>query len=69
MLMRALQAVPEELSMQPPRPLSLQRIASLLTLLAHLTLAASSTAPEPSRWVIALSFRTGRSAPPERAGG
>ncbi|XP_034517020.1 RNA polymerase II-associated protein 1 isoform X2 [Ailuropoda melanoleuca] len=47
-LMRALQAVPEELSMQPPRPLSLQRIASLLTLLAHLTLAASSTAPEPS---------------------
>lgn len=47
-LMRALQAVPAELSTQPPRPLSVQRIASLLTLLAQLTLAASSTAPEPS---------------------
>nr|XP_035940542.1 RNA polymerase II-associated protein 1 [Halichoerus grypus]XP_035940543.1 RNA polymerase II-associated protein 1 [Halichoerus grypus] len=47
-LMRALQAVPGELSTQPPRPLSVQRIASLLTLLAQLTLAASSTAPEPS---------------------
>ncbi|XP_039088797.1 RNA polymerase II-associated protein 1 isoform X1 [Hyaena hyaena] len=47
-LMRALQAVPEELSTQPPQPLSVQRIASLLTLLTQLTLAASSTAPEPS---------------------
>ncbi|XP_030887442.1 RNA polymerase II-associated protein 1 isoform X3 [Leptonychotes weddellii] len=47
-LLRALQAVPGELSTQPPRPLSVQRIASLLTLLAQLTLAASSTAPEPS---------------------
>ncbi|XP_021551310.1 RNA polymerase II-associated protein 1 [Neomonachus schauinslandi] len=47
-LMQALQAVPGELSTQPPRPLSVQRIASLLTLLAQLTLAASSTAPEPS---------------------
>lgn len=49
MLMRALQAVPEELSTQPARPLSMQRIASLLTLLAQLTLATSSTTPEPSR--------------------
>ncbi|XP_064426712.1 RNA polymerase II-associated protein 1 isoform X5 [Mirounga angustirostris] len=48
-LMRALQAVPGELSTQPPRPLSVQRIASFLTLLAQLTLATSSTAPEPSR--------------------
>ncbi|XP_005638334.2 RNA polymerase II-associated protein 1 [Canis lupus familiaris] len=47
-LMRALQSVPEELSAQPPQPLSVQRIASLLTLLTRLTLAASSTAPEPS---------------------
>ncbi|XP_032712678.1 RNA polymerase II-associated protein 1 isoform X2 [Lontra canadensis] len=47
-LMRALQAVPEELSTQPARPLSMQRIASLLTLLAQLTLATSNTAPEPS---------------------
>ncbi|XP_064426710.1 RNA polymerase II-associated protein 1 isoform X3 [Mirounga angustirostris] len=47
-LMRALQAVPGELSTQPPRPLSVQRIASFLTLLAQLTLATSSTAPEPS---------------------
>ncbi|XP_059037198.1 RNA polymerase II-associated protein 1 isoform X1 [Mustela lutreola] len=47
-LMRALQAVPEELSTQPARPLSMQRIASLLTLLAQLTLATSSTTPEPS---------------------
>uniref|UniRef100_A0A673U5F3 RNA polymerase II associated protein 1 n=1 Tax=Suricata suricatta TaxID=37032 RepID=A0A673U5F3_SURSU len=47
-LMRALQAVPEELSTQPPQPLSVQRIASLLTLLTQLTLAASSTASEPN---------------------
>ncbi|XP_030174299.1 RNA polymerase II-associated protein 1 isoform X2 [Lynx canadensis] len=47
-LMRALQAVPEELSTQPPQPLSVQRIASLLTLLTQLTLAASSTVPESS---------------------
>ena len=65
MLMRALQAVPEELSTQPPQPLSVQRIASLLTLLTQLTLAASSTVPESSRYVIALSFRTGGSTPPE----
>lgn len=48
-LMRALQSVPEELSTQPPQPLSVQRIAALLTLLTRLTLATSSTAPEPSR--------------------
>ncbi|XP_072594423.1 RNA polymerase II-associated protein 1 isoform X4 [Vulpes vulpes] len=47
-LMRALQSVPEELSTQPPQPLSVQRIAALLTLLTRLTLATSSTAPEPS---------------------
>ncbi|EQB77316.1 RNA polymerase II-associated protein 1 isoform 1 [Camelus ferus] len=47
-LMQALQAVPKELSTHPPQPLALQRIASLLTLLTQLTLAASSTALEPS---------------------
>ncbi|XP_037358157.1 RNA polymerase II-associated protein 1 [Talpa occidentalis] len=47
-LMRALQAVPKELSTHPPQPLSVQRIASLLTLLTQLTLAASSTSPGPS---------------------
>ncbi|XP_008585777.1 PREDICTED: RNA polymerase II-associated protein 1 isoform X1 [Galeopterus variegatus] len=46
-LMRALQAVPVELSTCPPQPLSMQRIASLLTLLTQLTLAADST-PEPT---------------------
>ena len=49
MLMQTLQAVPKELSSHVPRPLALQRIASLLTLLTQLTLAASSTTPEPSR--------------------
>lgn len=48
-LMRALQAVPKELSSPPPRPLALQRIASLLTLLTQLTLAAGRIAPEPNR--------------------
>uniref|UniRef100_A0A8D2AQ27 RNA polymerase II associated protein 1 n=1 Tax=Sciurus vulgaris TaxID=55149 RepID=A0A8D2AQ27_SCIVU len=42
-LMRALQTVPTELSSHPLQPLSMQRIASLLTLLTQLTLAASST--------------------------
>ncbi|KAG8514613.1 RNA polymerase II-associated protein 1 [Galemys pyrenaicus] len=46
-LMRALQAVPKELSTHPPRPLSTQWAASLLTLLTQLTLAASSTSPAP----------------------
>ncbi|XP_037057915.1 RNA polymerase II-associated protein 1 [Peromyscus leucopus] len=45
-LMRALQTLPTELSTHPPRPLSMQRMASLLTLLTQLTLAASSTHPE-----------------------
>lgn len=47
-LMQALQAVPKELNVHSPRPLSMQRIASLLSLLTQLTLAASNTAPEPS---------------------
>ncbi|XP_053451830.1 RNA polymerase II-associated protein 1 isoform X3 [Nycticebus coucang] len=47
MLMQALQAVPQELSTYPPQPLSRQRIASLLTLLTQLTLAAGSNPPEP----------------------
>ncbi|XP_045394032.1 RNA polymerase II-associated protein 1 isoform X1 [Lemur catta] len=46
-LMRALQAVPQELSTHPPQPLSVRRIASLLTLLTQLTLAAGSTCPKP----------------------
>ncbi|XP_069453959.1 RNA polymerase II-associated protein 1 isoform X3 [Ovis canadensis] len=49
-LMRALQAVPKELSSPPPRPLVLQRIASLLTLLTQLTLAAGRIAPEPNSY-------------------
>lgn len=49
-LMRALQAVPKELSSPPPRPLALQRIASLLTLLTQLTLAAGRIAPEPNSY-------------------
>lgn len=47
-LIRALQVMPKELSTHPLQPLSMQRIASLLTVLTQLTLAASSTAPEPS---------------------
>lgn len=47
--MRALQAVPKELSTHPCQPLAMQRIASLLTVLTQLTLAAGSTAPKPSR--------------------
>ncbi|XP_006831958.1 PREDICTED: RNA polymerase II-associated protein 1 [Chrysochloris asiatica] len=46
-LVQALRAVPQELATQPPRPLAMQRIASLLTLLTRLTLATSSTNPEP----------------------
>ncbi|XP_008054597.1 RNA polymerase II-associated protein 1 [Carlito syrichta] len=46
-LMRALQAVPWELSTHPPQPLTVQRIASLLTLLTQLTLAACSVPPDP----------------------
>ncbi|KAL6042973.1 hypothetical protein STEG23_014834, partial [Scotinomys teguina] len=45
-LMRTLQTLPTELSTHPPQPLSMQRMASLLTLLTQLTLAASSTHPE-----------------------
>ncbi|XP_009003767.3 RNA polymerase II-associated protein 1 isoform X2 [Callithrix jacchus] len=45
-VMRALQVVPQELSTHPPQPLSMQRIASLLTLLTQLTLAAGSTPTE-----------------------
>ncbi|XP_077905147.1 RNA polymerase II-associated protein 1 [Ictidomys tridecemlineatus] len=45
-LMRALQAVPMELSNHPLQRLSMQRIASLLTLLTQLTLAASNTCNE-----------------------
>lgn len=44
MLIRALQAVPKELSTHLPQPLSMQRIASLLTVLTQLTLTASNTA-------------------------
>lgn len=48
-LMRALQAVPTELSSHSPQPLSMQRMASMFTLLTQLTLAASSTYHEPIR--------------------
>lgn len=48
-LMQALQDVPKELSSPPPRPLAVQRIASLLTLLTQLTLAAGHIAPEHNR--------------------
>ncbi|CAO2579293.1 RNA polymerase II-associated protein 1 [Lemmus lemmus] len=47
-LMRALQTLPTELSTHSPKPLSMQRMASLLTLLTQLTLAAGSTHSEPS---------------------
>ncbi|XP_051000387.1 RNA polymerase II-associated protein 1 [Acomys russatus] len=47
-LIRALQTLPTELSARPPQPLSMQRMASLLTLLTQLTLAASSIHPEPT---------------------
>ncbi|XP_036153884.1 RNA polymerase II-associated protein 1 isoform X5 [Myotis myotis] len=47
-LIRALQVMPKELSTHLPQPLSMQRIASLLTVLTQLTLAASSTALQPS---------------------
>ncbi|KAM4829813.1 RNA polymerase II-associated protein 1 [Thomomys bottae] len=46
-LLRALQAVPTELGVHPLPPLSVQRVASLLTLLTQLTLAASGIHPEP----------------------
>lgn len=49
MLIQALQVMPKELSTHLPQPLTMQRIASLLTVLTQLTLAASSTTPEPSR--------------------
>ncbi|XP_031227395.1 RNA polymerase II-associated protein 1 [Mastomys coucha] len=48
-LLRALQTLPTELSTHPLQPLSMQRMAALLTLLTQLTLAASSTHPEPTR--------------------
>ncbi|KAM5240978.1 RNA polymerase II-associated protein 1 isoform 1-T5 [Hipposideros larvatus] len=47
-LMRALQAMPKALSTHPCQPLSMQRIASFLTVLTQLTLAAGSTAPKAS---------------------
>ncbi|XP_058149940.1 RNA polymerase II-associated protein 1 isoform X2 [Dasypus novemcinctus] len=47
-LVQALRAVPQELSTHPPQPLSRQRIASLLTLLTQLTLAATSDSAEAS---------------------
>ncbi|XP_037690191.1 LOW QUALITY PROTEIN: RNA polymerase II-associated protein 1 [Choloepus didactylus] len=47
-LVRALQAVPQKLATHPPQPLSMQRIASLLTLLTQLTLAATSDSAETS---------------------
>lgn len=47
-LIRALQAVPKELSTHLPQPLTMQRIASLLTALTQLTLTASDTASKPS---------------------
>lgn len=47
--MRALQTLPTELSTRPPQPLSMQRMASLLTLLTQLTLAAGNTHPELTR--------------------
>nr|XP_013014294.1 RNA polymerase II-associated protein 1 isoform X2 [Cavia porcellus] len=46
-LMSTLQAVPTELSTHPPRPLSMQRVAALLTLFTQLTLAASNSPAEP----------------------
>ncbi|XP_008845021.1 RNA polymerase II-associated protein 1 [Nannospalax galili] len=46
-LIQALQALPTELGACPLHPLSMQRMASLLTLLTKLTLAAGSTHPEP----------------------
>lgn len=49
MLIRALQVMPKELSTHLSQPLSMQRIAALLTVLTQLTLAASSTALQPSR--------------------
>ncbi|XP_069861946.1 RNA polymerase II-associated protein 1 isoform X1 [Dipodomys merriami] len=48
-LMRALQAVPLELSIHPLPSLPVHRAASLLTLLTQLTLAASGTHSEPTR--------------------
>ncbi|KAM5235436.1 RNA polymerase II-associated protein 1 [Ctenodactylus gundi] len=47
-LLRALQAMPTELSTCPPQPLAIQRAASLLTLLTQLTLGAGSMAHEQS---------------------
>ncbi|XP_049638097.1 RNA polymerase II-associated protein 1 [Suncus etruscus] len=44
-LVRALQTIPRELAAQPPKPLAMQRVASLLTTLTQLTLAASDPAP------------------------
>lgn len=48
-LMKALQAMPAELSAHPPRALSMQRGAALLTLLTQLTLAAGSSPAESHR--------------------
>ncbi|XP_076983630.1 RNA polymerase II-associated protein 1 isoform X2 [Tamandua tetradactyla] len=47
-LIRALQAVSQEFTTQLPQPLSMQRIASLLTLLTQLTLAATSDSAKVS---------------------
>lgn len=47
-LLRALQTLPTELGTRPLQPLAMQRMASLLTLLTQLTLAASNSHPEPT---------------------
>ncbi|XP_075386773.1 RNA polymerase II-associated protein 1 isoform X1 [Tenrec ecaudatus] len=50
-LVQALQAVPQELTAPAPRPLAMQRIAALLTLLTQLPLAASGLWPSRSNSV------------------
>ncbi|XP_043842659.1 RNA polymerase II-associated protein 1 isoform X2 [Dromiciops gliroides] len=42
-LIQALQGLPQELSIRPHSPLAMQRISALITLLAHLTQASSSS--------------------------
>ncbi|XP_019824127.2 RNA polymerase II-associated protein 1 [Bos indicus] len=61
-LMQALQDVPKELSSPPPRPLTVQRIASLLTLLTQLTLAAGHIAPEHNSHSAEASLLAGSSS-------
>ncbi|XP_040854016.1 RNA polymerase II-associated protein 1-like [Ochotona curzoniae] len=59
-LVRALQAVSTELAADCPPPLPMQRIASLLSLLTQLTLAAAGTQPES----LSEPAEAGLSAPP-----